>query len=490
MEVEEKSEHDGNSNTSSASATGVSDKKKTRKLHTEHIRVIDAFQTPRFQYRPVRKVFSALAPSPSLHGSAQDKADVLRERFAVLKQRILRNDLFTPSTVNRGSNNTDLTHYQLTLIESLIGTPGPKCIFGMLTELVEGKHFIEDLNASVPIDISDPKLEITKGLYTDNCFVIALGELIDGIFKVSGIGFPPPEPRDATINVYPNLSCFGIEFKTADRQKEALHLDRMLKNRPNDLVIVLSDVHLDKPKVMEKLKTMFEGLEPAMPPVFIFAGNFLSQRFPANASWHDMKRIKQCFDNLCDLILEFPSLAQNSRFIFVPGPGDAGVSNVLPRPSIPDIFTQRLRDRLPFVTFASNPCRLLYFNKEIVIFREDLLHKMRRSCVKLSYHDGPQDNAGRQDETEVETSQILVKSVLDQGHLCPIPFPKRPVYWNYDHALKLYPMPHTLILADSVDQYEWIYQDCQAFNPGSFACDYSFVVYFPAKNKTEFSRID
>lgn len=88
----------------------------------------------------------------------------------------------------------------------------------------------------------------------------------------------------------------------------------------------------------------------------------------------------------------------------------------------------------------------------------------------------------------------LVQTVLDQAHLAPLPISVRPVLWDYDHALRLYPMPTTvrqadprrrrssrakssslteslyfqLVLADSFEPYKLVYERCLVFNPGSF----------------------
>jgi hypothetical protein len=43
---------------------------------------------------------------------------------------------------------------------------------------------------------------------------------------------------------------------------------------------------------------------------------------------------------LTELLAEFPSLVQNSRFIFVPGPRDPGPGQILPR--FEDILLQNL----------------------------------------------------------------------------------------------------------------------------------------------------
>ena len=35
----------------------------------------------------------------------------------------------------------------------------------------------------------------------------------------------------------------------------------------------------------------------------------------------------------------------------------------------------------------------------------------------------------------------LVTTMLDLGHLCPLPITVQPLYWDYDHAMRLYPLP-------------------------------------------------
>lgn len=86
-----------------------------------------------------------------------------------------------------------------------------------------------------------------------------------------------------------------------------------------------------------------------------------------------------------------------------------------------------------------------------------------------------------------------MQTILDQAHLAPLPLNVRPVLWDFDHALRLYPMPTTvrpspppflslspsltllavvrrpqLVLADSFDPYKLVYERCLVFNPGSF----------------------
>jgi hypothetical protein len=73
------------------------------------------------------------------------------------------------------------------------------------------------------------------------------------------------------------------------------------------------------------------------------------------------------------------------HFVFVPGPADPyDVSNlVLPRRPLPTFLTKGVREKLPKVTFASNPCRITFKSQEIVVFREDMMSRMLRNTVRL-----------------------------------------------------------------------------------------------------------
>lgn len=70
-------------------------------------------------------------------------------------------------------------------------------------------------------------------------------------------------------------------------------------------------------------------------------------------------------------------------------------------------------------------------------------------------------------EDELDLTELLAYSILDQAHLCPLPLETRPVYWELDYTLRLTPLPHLLILADKVDQYSYCYKDCNVVNPGT-----------------------
>ena len=146
------------------------------------------------------------------------------------------------------------------------------------------------------------------------------------------------------------------------------------------MFVILSDVYLDSPTVLEKIECMLEGYSTFNPlPIFVFMGNFTSKPFSASSSSSGggSKAMMGYFDDLANIITKFPNVAQNGRFVFVPGPQDPGITGALPRSPIPKYFTSTLRSKVKHAIFASNPCRMRYFSKELVFFRDDLVGKMR-----------------------------------------------------------------------------------------------------------------
>jgi len=134
---------------------------------------------------------------------------------------------------------------------------------------------------------------------------------------------------------------------------------------------------------------------------------------------------------------------------------------------------------LPHAELLSSPARLVVCGQQVVIAREGLLAKMKR-CVVVPPN------------VEAETSDLhkhLVKTLLDQAHLNPLPPTESAAYWKHDHALWLHPAPEVLVLADRGNQYDVEYEDTLAFNPGAFATTFSWQVYFPSTRKAEVSSL-
>uniref|UniRef100_A0A8C6WA18 DNA polymerase epsilon subunit n=1 Tax=Nannospalax galili TaxID=1026970 RepID=A0A8C6WA18_NANGA len=416
----------------------------------EHIfSIIGAFDIPRFVYNSERKKFLPLLmtdhPAPKLFGIARDKAELYRERYTILHQRTHRHELFTPPVIGAHPDESG-SKFQLKTIETLLGSTtkvGDVIVLGMITQLKEGKFFLEDPTGTVQLDLS----KFHSGLYTEACFVLAEGWFEDQVFHVNAFGFPPTEPSSTTRAYYGNINFFGgpshISVKTSAKLKQ------MEDENKDAMFVFVSDVWLDQVQVLEKLHIMFSGYSPAPPTCFILCGNFSSAPYGKNQV-QALKGTEGLFNKK-----------------------DPGFGSILPRPPLAESITNEFRQRVPFSVFTTNPCRIQYCTQEIIIFREDLVNKMCRNCVRF-----PSSN--------LDIPNHFVKTILSQGHLTPLPLYVCPVYWAYDYALRVYPVPDLLVIADKYDPFTITNTECLCINPGSFPrSGFSFKVFYPSSKTVE-----
>lgn len=175
--------------------------------------------------------------------------------------------------------------------------------------------------------------------------------------------------------------------------------NRVQLELPDLRFFVLSDVWLDRPDTLLGLRKMFDNCmeNSFIPKIIVLCGNFTSTGIPQGNGREVRKyqgewAIPPCntccsknfidnFDALADLIASYPVITRTTHFILVPGPLDVTVNSVLPRRPILPSFLSRMRNRVPNVHFATNPCRIKFFEQEIVIFREDLMSRMLRNLV-------------------------------------------------------------------------------------------------------------
>lgn len=50
----------------------------------------------------------------------------------------------------------------------------------------------------------------------------------------------------------------------------------------------------------------------------------------------------------------------------------------------------------------------------------------------------------------------MLRTILGQGHLTPLPLQGQPVYWEHDHSLRLGPYPDVMVIAEGSDK-AWSY---------------------------------
>lgn len=481
---------------------------------------------------------------------------MLLQRYHLIQQRILRHEMFqNKMSINYSSPTSNILQtdqHKLTLIEGLLGTTDTKTLLGIIIQMEQpNQYYLEDPSGYVPLDLSHIHYPSTDGFITEYSIVLIEGQMADDgeTLLVHTIGHPMYESRSDAIK---NIGLVNSNiFESIPNLNELSRLqNEELEHGPDGMFVILSDVHLDDVNVLEKLEVLFQGFcdggdgndedEDDIPlPVFILMGDFAST-YPSstngistssNTSTNNMSYkqfVTNLYDELANVITKFPKLANEGRFVLIPSMNDVGIGNILPRPPLPHYFLKGLKSKVKHVHLASNPCRLRYFSKEIVLCRIDVLSKLRRNCIlppresddlgystQNSQYGSEVDDDSSIDDDEAfmritqqsnKTSsstkstttlgpvngtsttnnmdrliQHSIKTILDQSHLCPVPLQTTPIYWQYDHALRLYPSPDILVLSEStIKQYSEKYEDdVEVMNPGPFYVDYRFLVIKP-----------
>lgn len=268
--------------------------------------------------------------------------------------------------------------------------------------------------------------------------------------------------------------------------------------------------------------------QPVYPHAIILMGNFSSKASLAGVPGAGSIEYKEHFDALASVLADFQQLLAHTTLIFVPGDNDAwpsafsaGAATPLPRKPVPQLFTNRIRrvvaeanreiwgagkakGKEGEVIWTSNPSRLSWFGVrgEMAILRDDVAGRLQRNSIRFpkpepdveddmpfapSTQLNPLDSQDAMDvddtslhlpatrkqqqptiDTDTQTARALTRTILSQSHLSPFPLAARPLHWDFAHALNLYPLPTSLVLADSeAPAFVVKYFGCTVMNPGA-----------------------
>lgn len=452
----------------------------------KYIKVLDAFNTPKFEYDVHGKVFKKLACNSEMFSdSGKDKISFNLRRFNIVKQRILKQ-------LRSESNETTSKITTLTSIKSMKGINSPnmeRYVFGLITEMSEGIYSLEDPEEFITLDFSNLKESPNDFIMEGGLFLLK-GICLGSRFLVQSISSVPCEKRKETMSMltHPDIS-------EATNFAEPLHeLKQMELQAKNARFVIVSEVWLDQPQILERLKTLFDGFnaQGSLPELFIFIGPFSSN--PPKDGPRAWSHYQDLFDDFAEFIERIKNVRQ-CRFVFVPAGNDPGfVDSMLPRPAIPEpIFDAWKRAKFDFV-LTSNPCRIVYFSQEIVIFKNEITQQMRTKSLNshlIEKKEAEEDfELTTKQEIKLTDYQKSLKSFLDQSTLSPFSISNQTVLWDSDHSLSLYPIPDVLIVAERQNCYEFAYEDCKCANPGSFpSSEGSFLLYSPAQKRFDLCEI-
>lgn len=444
-------------------------------IEGDGIQVYDVMTQVRpFDYRRQTKEWVLSINKPTLFPSCDSKAKIYQDRYHLLWQRLLLDGDFIPEAET--TDGLIPGKKVLTPVASIVGNPGKKITFGLISRFQQDAFrgwTIED-----PHKVMRLSLGVTESsrLVTDGSFVLLEGELKGDIFDVHRLDVPQAVPRIVSME----QDQVPVQVFGGDQTEEQLAtLGIVEQEHPEGMYVILSEVHLDKSKVVEKLSVLLHGYEQSTPPeVYVFMGNFCSVPFVPTSE--GVKSYRQGFERL-KLMLNRLSvhIERGTRFVFVPGPSDPG-AQMLPRVPLPNYLTSDLAQHVPNVVMGTNPCRIRHFTRELVFFRHDIMRLVRKHEV-VPLRD-PHEGAPPLPE---HVREEMVRLLLDQAHLLPLPLEESNIMWAFDHTLRLYPLPHAVFIGGVSSHFDCNCHQCDVASVGPFNRDGGFYAYHPVKAQLE-----
>lgn len=449
-----------------------------------------------FRFDPHQRRFVALPPRQPLHAPVALKTALFVDRFLLIRQRVLAHPLLASTNAA----------YRLSHIEGLAGTRSKHTILAMLALGSDGRMRLEDDTGSIRV-LLDDKLEWGDGFYTEGCTVLAEGNMDaadDEAFRCISLMQPPIERRESTLQRH-------RELRAMDEDEEA-RLSSLVATRFTDMIVVMSDVHLDQPAVVSRLHTVFGAFDEGQPPaILVLAGPFLSSSRSAastsashgaasgassassTSSSSSSSLLASHLSMLGDVIASYPRLNEHTQFVLLPSAADCVFGSVLPLPPLLSA-SHLLSSKVKQLVLAGSPHHLTYYGKHIVLHRHQTMHNMARHALLHTRSDDEQPDQQQQQSTggaaAVQSDhRHLLCSLLSQSHLSPVTVDAQPVYWPYDASLSLYPLPHVLFVLDDRCEFEVEYDGCLAIGGRSLASRGEFIVYYPATNTCEPSKV-
>ena len=469
------------------------------------LKIVGAFDQPRLTYNVSQKHFEAASAAPSLLPDPLHKTHLFRQRYSLIYQRLLRNESFQSSSVasartsslQRSSSTIATTQqaYKLTPIANLLGRSGSsQLLLGLLTTSPTGMLTLNDLTGNIAVDIQHARpvpedgawftpgmIVLVDGVYEEEGSKMGpgldgnhgVGGTVGGKFIAFSLGGPPCERREVTIGVsgtgkdghtnagggFGWVDFLGVGSEsavgTAMRKLETNVLrrassDNFAEGRAR--MVICGEVELDNAKTLQAMKRVL-GLYAAeqadqTPMVMVLMGNFVRYAVMTGGSSGGSIEYKEYFDALASALSDYPTMLQNTTFLFVPGDNDpwasafsAGAATALPRNSVPDLFTTRIKRA--FTTagadaekatgrkadgeaiWSTNPARLSLFGpaQEVVFFRDDISGRLRRNAVRfrpLQVETQPERNIvpiqrANRDATAMEEGQEASEGMVDSA---------------------------------------------------------------------------
>ncbi|GMG22071.1 unnamed protein product [Ambrosiozyma monospora] len=317
---------------------------KERLRWQEYFKIVPISNYKRFKYNSKRRQFDYTQPPSTEEADAkfnlielpstQDTINYFISRLNILKDKLLRNESFQPSTFSSlnstasATSSTTTHNHQITSIKNLLGRHGQRFVlFGLLTKNSKGLWQLQDESDSI-------ELELTQAIFpTSTCFFVPGNfVIVDGIYSNSGkfyassMAHPPPERREVSLEALGNMDFTGMYAKNGRidpiLKKKLLNLET--KYTEHRFIVLGGDLFLDDLKVLESLQKLFGKLnEETTDRSFsssivsiVFNGPFTSLAFDATEGSSSSNittsgLYKSYFDSLAGILEKFPAVCQN-----------------------------------------------------------------------------------------------------------------------------------------------------------------------------------
>lgn len=285
---------------------------------------------------------------------------------------------------------------------------------------------------------------------------------------MDGLGFPPAEAANSSRAFFGTQNSWGGPSNKLLKYSPALQ--DLERTNTEATIVFLSDVRLDMPAVMQRLRQLFVGYDSCPPVAIVLMGPFA----PSSCNPH---ALSQHLTALGGLAAGCDQLKKHTELILVPSSEDPTAPNILPRAPIPMLLAAGLLKAWPRTRLTTNPCRLQYCTQQIVVCRLDLMAKFCRNTLHFP--------------TDIERiEQHFARTLICQGHLTPLHPIAAPINWDFDPAMWLYPLPDLIVIGDTCQTFSTTQHGCTILNTGSFVkSKFTFKVYIPSTRTIEDSEI-
>jgi DNA polymerase epsilon subunit 2 len=229
--------------------------------------VVDAFTQPRYVYNSITKTFQ-LGSKPSIIAAPKEKATIFRERYHVILQRLLRNELFQSYPMHAAPKHQ--TAGKISSIKNLLGRRNQHfLLFGLLTRSPSGGLSLSDPDASIPLDLRDAMS--AGGIFAPGVFVLVDGKYTDTEkFRVHTMVLPPSERREISKQLFGHVDFLGAREASmkggivpVEREYEKF-LVKAERAAGGVRMVFAGELNLDQPRVIPSSSSLtldFESIE-------------------------------------------------------------------------------------------------------------------------------------------------------------------------------------------------------------------------------------